>query len=382
MPNSMKPATAAVLGFGLAVLCGVVWKTVTADAASSKSKQDAPAQGDAAAASATPPAGESISNSSPTSAPLMEPATLSASEAPPPPPVPPVPPVMQKVEGGKDESFIEEIVACISRVCKVYTTLDEHCLDAILYNQLCERVAKDRHATQLVQDLWTASKRGPVSCNDFLHHFLKVKTEYGQERMNDYLKAFESAGGSAADRDSPAKGITVRGGRKGRRSVGGESKAAGAEPGAGITDAQKQDLPSSWLPVLSTRIASIFRRMDLNGDHTIDKEEILSLHGGDRATTDSMFADLDTNGDGEISPQEFVEYFLRVLKRCEDKDKAKSSPMRVNDMGNLEKGSPQMPSKGSGHKSGTSITKGRKMVNKIMSILEQKLTERDDRLHY
>jgi len=375
MSSDLKPVQAAALGFGFAVLCGVVWKTVTTEtgfgsSSSSSTEAKTVTQADAPSAREAP-SGKSSDAVSPAG------AAETVGDIPPPPPV------LKKVDGGKDEGFIEEIVACISRACKIYSTLDEFCLDAIIYSQVCELVARNQQATHVLHEAWSASKKGPITCNEFLQHFLLVKSHYGQECLNSHLKAFEdgvAAAVDAADAAAPSGNITIRAGKKGRKSVGGGEGAAAA--GADNTEAQRQDLPSSWLPVLSTRIASIFRRIDLNGDHTIDKEEILALHGGDRATTDSMFADLDTDGDGTISPQEFLEYFLRLLKRCEDKDKAKSSPMRVNDMGNLEKGSPQMPTKGTGHKMGASITKGRKMVNKIMAILEQKLTERDDRLHY
>ena len=58
----------------------------------------------------------------------------------------------------------------------------------------------------------------------------------------------------------------------------------------------------------------------------------------------------------------------------------RNSPMRVNAQGNLERDTSKaaVPDK----PLGISLTKGRKMVNKIAGILEHKLTERDERLNY
>ncbi len=350
--GKFQPIHFTALGFGLAVACGMVYNAVTQQ---KSGESFVLAQDKIVQAS---DASTHVNNNS--SLHHSEPEPHVSAIAPETKPVPEEENI-QKVQGGKDEGFIEEIVACISRICKVYSLIDAYCIDAILFDDICKCVEKSSKALKILDQSWSASRRGPVTCNDFLHYFLMIKSEFGQGFLHAHLKAFED-------------GVDVD-------PFSDQSNGGNAE-GASGHDVDRQDLPSSWLPVLSTRIASIFRRIDLNGDHYIDKEEILALHGGDRSTTEAMFADLDTNRDGRISPQEFVEYFLRVLRRCEEKDKKTNSPMRVNALGNLERGSPTMPSKGQGLKLGASITKGRKMVNKIASILEQKLTDRDERIHY
>ncbi len=265
------------------------------------------------------------------------------------------PPV--RVNDGKAEGFVEEIVACISRACKLHAYFDSKCTDSVGLMSLKETINEERTAMFILDACWPESKE-VLTCNDFVCYALKVKSEFGQAQLVSHLTTFESRINSGPENIS--SNITLRR-SSGRRSIGGPVDSTSGS----IVDVA--NLPSSWLPILTTRVASIFRRLDLNGDHFIDKAEILELHGGDRQTTESMFADLDTDHDGIIVGQEFVEYFIRVLKRCEDKDK---------------KDSQNSPSYGadSGKAIGNSLAKGKKLVGKIMSILEGKLQDRDERL--
>ncbi len=277
----------------------------------------------------------------------------------------------QKIEGGKEEGLTEEIAAIVSRICKLYAKQDKRSRDSIkadAIRALCRESRAAMHIFNTIWDLGDKDDLDRVTCNELVHYFLRVKSHFGVNVLRSHLAVLETA----ADADKVPANVTAQRGS-------GDGYTSEEE----VDEQTRQDLPSSWLPIITSRIISIFRRIDMNGDHGIDKEEILKLHGGDKHTTESMFADLDTNHDGSISPQEFVEYFFRVLKRCEEKDRKeliRNSPLRVNSLGNLERDLSAIPSPSK--PLGASLTKGRKMVNKIASILEHKLTERDERLQY
>jgi hypothetical protein len=273
-----------------------------------------------------------------------------------------------KVNDGKEQGLTEEIGSIICRICKFYAIIDERSRDSITLETLIALLGNNKNANHIFDCEWNKDRSTFITCNEVVHYFLKVKTSYGQVEMENHLKLFESAAVSPLS----ANVSTRRGSSKNNESN--SNKITTASTAA-------EDLPSSWIPIVTSRITSIFRRIDLNGDGNIDKNEILALHGGDTSTTESMFADLDTNNDGCISPQEFVEYFFRVLKRCEEKDKKnalKNSPTRVNASGALELDPSYEPTT----VTGISLTKGRKMIFKIMSILEHKLSDRDEKMSY
>ena len=278
----------------------------------------------------------------------------------------------EKIEGGKEEGLTEEIAALVSRICTLYARLDTRCRDHIKVGSITTLCRNNRAACHVMKNCgWDSNVENNydyVTCNEFVHYFLKVKSEYGHDALLHHLNTLE-----ISVEEVPANITTKRG----------SGMVDDDDETAEVDEQVKQDLPSNWLPIITSRIISIFRRIDLNGDHGIDKYEILKLHGGDKHTTESMFADLDTNHDGSISPQEFVQYFFRVLKRCEEKDKKerlRNSPLRVKNDGSLERDTSALPPPT--QPIGTTLTKGRKLVNKIASILEGKLTERDERLHY
>ena len=115
----------------------------------------------------------------------------------------------------------------------------------------------------------------------------------------------------------------------------------------------KKDLPSTWLPILTARVNAVFKRIDMDGSNTIDKKEIIALQHGNKKEAMAMFKDIDANNDGEISPHEFMEFFLKLLSKLAKTDNVKAS--------------------GAGPK----LNKALKKVNAVLANLEEKLNQRD-----
>ena len=91
----------------------------------------------------------------------------------------------------------------------------------------------------------------------------------------------------------------------------------------------------------------------MDGNNTIDKKEILALQHGNKKEAMAMFKDIDANNDGEISPHEFMEFFLKLLSKLAKTDNIKAS--------------------GEGPK----LNKALKKVNAVLANLEEKLNQRD-----
>eukprot|EP00942_MAST-04A_sp_MAST-4A-sp1_P007155 g7155.t1 len=78
------------------------------------------------------------------------------------------------------------------------------------------------------------------------------------------------------------------------------------------TDALKVLVASGYndvMPQYLVEAARIFQRIDRNNDGTLQKDELILLVGGQKATF--MMNDLDTNHDGSVSPAEWSTYWAK-----------------------------------------------------------------------
>lgn len=217
-----------------------------------------------------------------------------------------------------------DISGFMSRICGVFAKMDLDNSDSIETSELESLGYSADEAAYLMSTL-DADKNGSVSCDELISHFMKIKKDYGLDKMLEHLKLFEDA----VNDYKP-------------------SAAAAAAP----KQAASADVPSSWLPALMARIGAIYKRIDMDGDNSIDKAELMALQHGNEAEAMAMFADLDADGDGSISAHEFMEYFLTLLKRLtktDDLSKAKAKK----------------------------IEKAKTMIGKVLANLEQKLANRD-----
>jgi Ca2+-binding EF-hand superfamily protein len=69
-------------------------------------------------------------------------------------------------------------------------------------------------------------------------------------------------------------------------------------------------------------VQEAFAKLDVNGNGVIELADLKSLHPvteGRKSSADAIFANLlkcfDTNGDGEISKQEFIDYYREINPR-------------------------------------------------------------------
>lgn len=217
-----------------------------------------------------------------------------------------------------------EITAFMSRICAVFAKMDLDNSDSIEMSEL-ESLGYSKEEAAYLMSTLDEDKNGSISCDELLAHFMKIKKDYGLDKMLEHVTLFEDA----VNNYKP-------------------SAAAAAAP----KQANKEDLPSTWMPTLMARIGAIFKRIDMDGDNAIDKAELLALQHGNEAEAKAMFADLDADGDGSITAHEFMDYFLSLLKKIaktDDLSKAKAKK----------------------------VEKAKTMVNKILANLEQKLNNRD-----
>ena len=95
-----------------------------------------------------------------------------------------------------------------------------------------------------------ADKNGTISCDELISHFMNIKKDYGMEKMAEHLKLFEDA----VKAYKPAEATSEK-----------------------EMQTSKKNLPSTWMPIMMARIGAIYKRIDMNGDNSIDKAEILAL---------------------------------------------------------------------------------------------------------
>jgi len=64
------------------------------------------------------------------------------------------------------------------------------------------------------------------------------------------------------------------------------------------------------------KVYGLFERIDINKDGALDKSEILNHYG---AGTDSIFSDLDVNGDGGVTIIEWLQFFSHLIQKNGEK---------------------------------------------------------------
>jgi Ca2+-binding EF-hand superfamily protein len=227
---------------------------------------------------------------------------------------------------GTREGAPEEMVNAITRICALFHKLDVDGSNSIEMSEIKIMGYGDTEAQYLMKSL-DSNNDGSISCDEFISYFNSIKSDFGIEKMQSHLSVFENAFAKArSEKAAPKKSIN--------------SSATSTN----------EFLPSTWVPTMTSRVASVYRRIDMNGDNSIEKKEILALQGGNEQETEFMFNEIDTDGDGSISNHEFLEYFLNIVRK--------------RNADELSKGV-QIPKK------------GKIRVQKILNNLEQKLNERD-----
>ena len=185
-----------------------------------------------------------------------------------------------------------------------------------------------------------SDKNGSISCNELVEHFLNIKKIYGLNKVMEHLQHFE---------------VAVAGYEKKSKAVPKPAiKSDAPTPVSTPAPTAKKDLPSTWLPILTARVNAVFKRIDMDGNNSIDKNEIMALQHSNKKEAAAMFNDLDSNRDGEISPHEFMDFFLKLLSKLAKIGDAKSAS------------------------EGPQLNKALKKVNAVLANLEEKLNQRDN----
>ena len=80
----------------------------------------------------------------------------------------------------------------------------------------------------------------------------------------------------------------------------------------------KSDMPSD----LRSKCLELFRKIDVDGSKSIDKEETLKFWGTKFAQLNSqeLFSSVDKNDDGSIQEEEWMEFWYNVWKAGHNKD--------------------------------------------------------------
>jgi Ca2+-binding EF-hand superfamily protein len=236
-------------------------------------------------------------------------------------------PRLFKVEdsaAAKKEGTADEIGGFMVRICALFAKMDLDHSDSIEMSEL-ESLGYSKDEAEYIMGTLDADKNGSISCDELVAHFLGIKTSYGMNKMVEHIGLFETA----VDKYQG-------------------SKAAAGAPKQNV----KADLPSTWMPIMVSRISSIYKRIDANGDNSVDKSEILALQHGNNVEADAMFSDLDADGDGSISAHEFLSYFMGLLKKLTKSENLDSL-------------------------AGPKATKAVKKINTVLANLENKLNKRD-----
>ena len=235
---------------------------------------------------------------------------------------------------GKMEGDTDQLGSLMKRICDVFAKMDLDSSDSIEMSELETLGYSNKEAKYLMANLDT-DKNGSISCSELVAHFLDIKRKYGLNKVTEHLHLFEEA---------------VE--RYNKKQTAAPTPSSISTPAPSPVMAKK-DLPSTWLPILTARISAVFKRIDLDASNTIDKKEILALQHGNKKEAMAMFNDIDANNDGEISPHEFMEFFLELLSKLSKTENVKSAS------------------------EGPRLNKAIKKVNAVLANLEEKLNQRD-----
>ena len=242
---------------------------------------------------------------------------------------------LQNEVEGKMEGNTDQLGGLMKRICDVFAKMDLDKSDSIEMSELETLGYSNKEAKYLMSTL-DSDKNGSISCNELVEHFLNIKRDYGLNKVTEHLHLFEEA---------------VARYEKTKVAPAPSSKSNSSASAA--VNTPKKDLPSTWLPILTARVNAVFKRIDMDGNNVIDKKEVIALQHGNKKEATAMFNDIDANHDGEISPHEFMEFFLRLLSKLAKTEDVKSAS------------------------EGPKLNKALKKVNAVLANLEEKLNQRD-----
>jgi len=81
------------------------------------------------------------------------------------------------------------------------------------------------------------------------------------------------------------------------------------------------------------RLAKLFKKIDLDGNGNLEREEIFKFCGGSKQMAADLMFDLDEDQDGQVTMEEWMDYWGRQMVRYiyQNNIAGKSSPPWVED---------------------------------------------------
>ena len=168
---------------------------------------------------------------------------------------------------GKMEGDADQLGGLMKRICDVFARMDLDNSDSIEMSELEALGYSSTEAKYLMSNL-DSDQNGSISCNELVEHFLNIKKKYGLNKVMEHCTTLRRQ--SLGMRRSP------------RLSPNLQLRAMLLLPFLLPAPTAKKDLPSTWLPILTARVNAVFKRIDMDGNNSIDKNEILALQHGNK----------------------------------------------------------------------------------------------------